>query len=333
MQRGTYISGLGHGGFILWALLGGFFFSARDPMPVQSSDVSLISNEQFAALTMPDLAPEPVQPEPPEISDTPPEATPEPVQAQPAPVPDANPELPDATPDAPPKPAAAPRIAPVAAPAPPPDAEVAETATPEVVPDEGAETPAEEAPATAPQEAATEIVTEAEQPAAAPDASPRPTSRPTPPVQVAEEAPETPDSEPEPEPEPEPDPVADALAEAVQTPDPTAAGPTGPPLTQGQTEGFRVAVGSCWNVDSGSAAASVTVTIGFSLDRQGKVKGGSLKFIGSTGGEQAAANAAFEAARRAIIRCGIKGYDLPLEKYDRWKDIEMTFNPEGMRIR
>ncbi|MEM6478789.1 MAG: energy transducer TonB, partial [Pseudomonadota bacterium] len=42
---------------------------------------------------------------------------------------------------------------------------------------------------------------------------------------------------------------------------------------------------------------------------------------------------AFEAARRAIIRCGAKGFDLPSEKYDQWKEIEMTFNPEQMRTR
>ena len=42
---------------------------------------------------------------------------------------------------------------------------------------------------------------------------------------------------------------------------------------------------------------------------------------------------AFEAARRAIIRCGSSGFDLPAEKYGHWRDIEMTFNPERMRIR
>ena len=40
-----------------------------------------------------------------------------------------------------------------------------------------------------------------------------------------------------------------------------------------------------------------------------------------------------EAARRAIIRCGASGYNLPVEKYDQWRDIEMTFNPERMRIK
>lgn len=45
------------------------------------------------------------------------------------------------------------------------------------------------------------------------------------------------------------------------------------------------------------------------------------------------ATQAFEAARRAILRCGATGYDLPAEKYGQWRDIEMTFNPEKMRIK
>ena len=46
-----------------------------------------------------------------------------------------------------------------------------------------------------------------------------------------------------------------------------------------------------------------------------------------------AQNAAFEAARRAVLRCQRGGFDLPIEKYDHWRDIEMTFNPEKMRRR
>ena len=42
---------------------------------------------------------------------------------------------------------------------------------------------------------------------------------------------------------------------------------------------------------------------------------------------------AFEAARRAIIRCGSRGFPLPAEKYDQWREVEMVFNPEGMRMK
>ena len=40
-----------------------------------------------------------------------------------------------------------------------------------------------------------------------------------------------------------------------------------------------------------------------------------------------------EKARRAILRCQRGGFPLPVEKYAQWQQIEMTFNPEGMRLR
>ena len=36
---------------------------------------------------------------------------------------------------------------------------------------------------------------------------------------------------------------------------------------------------------------------------------------------------AFEAGRRAILRCQRSGYDLPEEKYPLWKRMEITFDP------
>ena len=34
----------------------------------------------------------------------------------------------------------------------------------------------------------------------------------------------------------------------------------------------------------------------------------------------------------AMIRCGATGYDFPIKQYEIWRDVEMTFNPEEMRI-
>jgi len=90
---------------------------------------------------------------------------------------------------------------------------------------------------------------------------------------------------------------------------------------------------NCWVVDVGSQAADVTVVVGMSLDRDGRVVGGSLRRLSATGGNENAANAAFEAARRAILRCQRGGYNLPIEKYEHWRDVEITFNPEKMRRR
>ncbi|MFO7758448.1 MAG: energy transducer TonB [Roseovarius sp.] len=263
-----------------------------------------------------------------------------------------------------PQPRPAPRVAPEPAPRPEPDARVDDTTRPEVTPDEGAETVEEPSEATAPEEAAREIVTEAEEtdePAqAAPTASMRPRSRPDRPVPQdppqdppteAAEAPREPRPAPEPEPEPErptsdraaiDDALAAALGGAQQdtgqdtSPD-TGQGterPSGPPLTGGERDALRVAVQECWNVGSlSSEALRTSVVVAVSMTRDGQPEIGSIRLAGSSGGGDAAAKQAYEAARRAIIRCGSDGFDLPAEKYDQWRDIEMTFNPESMRIR
>ena len=90
----------------------------------------------------------------------------------------------------------------------------------------------------------------------------------------------------------------------------------------------------CWNVDGGSEAASVTVTVAFELDREGRVAG-PVRLVEASEGSAQAQEAAFQAARRAIVRCDTQndGYDLPPEKHERWRDNIMSFNPEGMRIR
>jgi hypothetical protein len=110
--------------------------------------------------------------------------------------------------------------------------------------------------------------------------------------------------------------------------------PSGPPLTRGEKDGLRLAVQECWNVGSlSSDALRVTVIVGVSLGRDGKPMSGTLRLLSSTDGSNAASKQAYEAARRAILRCGAKGFDLPAQKYDHWRDIEMTFNPEKMRIK
>ena len=54
---------------------------------------------------------------------------------------------------------------------------------------------------------------------------------------------------------------------------------------------------------------------------------------GYEGGSVAAAKQAFEAARRAIVRCGSDGFPLPAEKYGWWQQIEIVFNPTKMRMK
>ncbi len=221
----------------------------------------------------------------------------------------------------------APRVDTTPAPEPDTEAETANETEHATTPDPNATIPAEETVEQAPDQASTEIITEANESESlsAPVRSSRPKGRP---AGLAKEANTS-------------SQIARALAEAqaeaaasATRVDPSPTEPSGPPLSEREKDGLRLAVQKCWNVGSlSSDALRVTVTVGVALDNAGKILSGSIHLISSTDGSNAAAKQAYEAARRAIIRCGAKGFDLPQEKYDHWREIEMTFNPEKMRIR
>ncbi|MDO5758014.1 MAG: energy transducer TonB [Rhodobacterales bacterium] len=239
------------------------------------------------------------------------------------------------------------RVAPEQVAPPEPDTKVDEVVREEAVPDEAAETPSEEVEATAPEAAATEIVTEAQQPA--PSRSVRPKSRPNRPAPPPESERQTAEAAPRPEPEAAPDGPAetggieDALAAALgaasDTPAPAAPSaasdtPAGPPLTAGEKDSMRIAVQSCWNVGSlSSDALATTVTVAFEMTEDARPIDGTIRMISSSGGTAGSANQAYDAARRAIIRCGARGFALPVEKYASWRNVELVFNPENMRIK
>lgn len=108
----------------------------------------------------------------------------------------------------------------------------------------------------------------------------------------------------------------------------------GPPLTNGEKNALRVSVQNCWNVGSLSAEAlRTTVVVGFQMDEDARPVASSMEILKTSGGNDAAARQAYEAARRAIIRCGLNGYDLPKEKHEHWREIKLSFNPERMQIK
>ncbi|QMU57893.1 MAG: energy transducer TonB [Boseongicola sp.] len=349
-----------HVALLLALLFGGLFMRDR-VAEVAVAEVSVISEAEYAALTPPTTAPE-LESEAPSAVAPPEDNAPE------APSEDAAPELPEPEeieePDAPdaadlevPQPvpdavvvddapvievpdtdvdgtslerdqvaAPAPRVAPTPSIAPPPDAEVAPERIEDTAPAPEAD-PVEEVepeePA-APEEASDRIVTEAEEvKELAPASSMRPRARPARPVRQAE-APV----------EPKTDSTADAAAVAEANETPVRSAPSGPPLTGGEKDALRVAVSQCWNVGSLSTdALGTTVVVSVEMQQSGKPINESIKMVSSSGGSSGGARQAFEAARRAIIRCGVRGFSLPVEKYDHWRDIELTFNPEGMQFR
>lgn len=365
---GMYISAVGHLGLIGWLLLG--WGMQSQPLPMQIMDVSVMSGEEFeqmmaARTPVPGDAPPtaPVQPQidlapPPPAVETPPEPAPPPKpvetpmsEALPPPAPEmppadvtdaapaapAPPAMPVPAPDLPPSddPTQAPanRIASTPVAPPPPDAQISDIAREAVVPDETAtaEVAVPEQQATAPEQTATEIVIADERPRGAVERSLRPIARPARPAPPAAAAAPQTATEPAPAPVPDTsDAVADALAAAVAA----SAAPAvqaGPPMTGTERDSFRIAVNSCWNVDPGSVAARVIVEIGFTLNRDGTLDGEPRLL--SSDGDQSATSTAFEAARRAILRCQRGGYQLPAEKYEQWREVVITFDPSGMRLR
>jgi len=362
VNTGQIISGAGHTILIGWALIGNLF--AATPKPFEVTQVTAVSTEEFnaimAAQRPPQAASDVAVPDAPEVSpdspdlssqtdpateqaqpetteNTPPDAAPDVAELTPLPeaeVEDTSPELQQPSEDVAallpetserPKQRPVERVAPEQVDPPEPDTAIDDVVREEVVPDEAAEVPQEETEATAPEAAATEIVTEAEQMAAAAvTRSLRPKTRPKAPKPAEEPA--------------QPSAIEAALQAAqdnvTDTEPASRPTPSGPPLTGGEKDALRVAVQQCWNVGSLSTEAlNTTVVVAVDMSEDSRPVPGSIRMIGSSGGSDTAARQAFETARRAIIRCGARGFSLPVEKYAHWQTIEMTFNPEKMRIK
>lgn len=368
MSVGTYLSGTGHAALVVW-MVAGWGMSA-EPLPFEVTEVSVVSGADFAAMTQgvqPDLPPsEPAAIEQPPAPDTPPEVvtpeTPPDVPEPPAPVEPPAPETPpaapdltvpetvvtDAPPDVPdtpqivtapqsaeigtsirPVPRPAPRVAPEIVAPPEPDAtvapEVAQAATEDVeAPVEEIVEPVDET--TAPEAAADQIVTEAEEPSFAPQISSRPQTRP----QRAAVA-ETPSEDAA-------DPVAAALAEAgAQEPATTTptAGLSGGQLSDGDKSGFLRQIGNCWNTGTLSTGAQNTIIeMAFDMTPDGRPVSSSVRLDGFSGGSATDADAAFQTARRALLRCsGDSGYGLPRDQFEQWQRVILTVDPTAMRQR
>ena len=89
------------------------------------------------------------------------------------------------------------------------------------------------------------------------------------------------------------------------------------PISSCEWEAFGLAGGRCWNVGSLSASARATnFVVAFDMQRNGVPVTDSIRMVDFADGSETDAGRAFEAARRVIIRCGTKGFRLPVEKYD-----------------
>lgn len=104
----------------------------------------------------------------------------------------------------------------------------------------------------------------------------------------------------------------------------------GPVLTATQIDLIRQTIRKCWHFPAGlKNAEELSVEIRMELSKDGSVKSAEIvdkKRLNSDPDFKIAA----ENAYRAVLDPECSPLPLPREKYDEWKDLELTFNPKDM---
>jgi len=370
---GVKISGAAHAILIGIAIFGAPIFSSDEENPIQISEVSLISLEEFELLTKdnvpvfqsepelevqepePEPEPEVQEPEPePEVQEPEPEPEvqePEPEVQEPEPEPEVQEIINESDSDL---------IAPIA------DEdnlgeltpEFNENAAPkaaEIISDVSNEAPEEPADIgaledtsfekvngadeekleielnenTPAEESTTQIVTEAEEQKSdlVPSRTSKPKSRPRN-LKTTKEITTKPKLKPKEVVEAEKDTTAESILESLKEkkePEPFLN------LTPAQKESvgniIRNKMRLCWNPPVGVENGLTNVMIlGLKFDIDGKLVESPVNLTPNSG---VGSLQAFEAARRAVIRCSPYN-ELDPEIYDGWKELNLKFNPKNM---
>jgi hypothetical protein len=369
---GVKISGAAHAILISIAIFGAPIFSSDEENPIQISEVSLISLEEFELLTKENMPvfqsePEPEVQEPelePEVQE--PEPEPEPELEVQEPEPEPEPELEVQEPEPEPEvqeiinESDSDFIAPIA------DEdnlgeltpEFNENAAPkaaEIISDVSNEAPEEPADIgaledtsfekvngadeekleielnenTPAEESTTQIVTEAEEQKSdlVPSRTSKPKSRPKN-LKTTKEIAIKPKLKPKEVVEAEKDTTAESILESLKEkkePEPFLN------LTPAQKESvgniIRNKMRLCWNPPVGVENGLTNVMIlGLKFDIDGKLVESPVNLTPNSG---VGSLQAFEAARRAVIRCSPYN-ELDPEIYDGWKELNLKFNPKNM---
>ena len=116
-----------------------------------------------------------------------------------------------------------------------------------------------------------------------------------------------------------------AISEAIQQS--SGQSTLGKPLTFSEIEKLKYTIKENWSIDPCSLSQEVKVKIHFSLKRNGTCDRKSIRVSEVIGGNKAAQQVAIRRAKIAVSTCDSKGYKLPPEKYESWRDIEIVFDP------
>ena len=118
-------------------------------------------------------------------------------------------------------------------------------------------------------------------------------------------------------------PEAEIVAESAI---PQAAAPSGMHRAEIGAR-LAAAIRNCWNVGALSdAALGMNIWVAFENSPEGYPIHDTIRMTEYSGGSAAAGREAFEAARRAIARCGGAGFDLPPEHFAIWQRVEVQFD-------
>jgi colicin import membrane protein len=168
-----------------------------------------------------------------------------------------------------------------------------------------------------------------------------PRIRPNPPPQEARVDPEPPEPEPLPPkqefdvdkltamldqpaetPPPQPDPVTQTAEPAAGSPEVTAS----VSMSANELDLLRARLARCWSPPIGWVdPAEVRVVLLLALNVDGSVNG-QPQVLEAPQGQFS--RQAPESALRAVRRCA--PYILPAEKYDAWREVKVTFDPQDM---
>jgi hypothetical protein len=310
MRAGFIVSGIAHAALIAWGLLDLHSAAPLDTSSIEQIPVDFVTFSDETKLNKGVKTAELVQ-------DAPPPA-PKPVEEPPPlPKPEPAPE-PKPTPPPPPPP---PPPAPVP-PAPTPEPEPAPTPPPpEVAPDAEAPPPPEE-PVAAPKNAP--------MPRIRPKTPPKPKPpKPTPPAEIDTSAVDDIQALLDKRKLEQMASADPADTPPVDKPKPTVGAPTGTTtahMTANELDALRARLAECWSPPIGwTDPAQVRVVLQLNLNADGSLNGVPQVLESPQGSYSATAP---ESAVRAVRRCA--PYNLPVEKYDAWQQVRVTFDPRDM---